>query len=481
MRGWPAAARGSGVGGRPVPGDEVQALLRQLPSVDRVVAEVRARGRVTPVGHAFLVQVAREVVAEHRAALQDGRAPGVDPERLLEAVESRILAATHPSLRRVVNATGVLLHTNLGRAPLAPEAQQALLEAAGACNLELDLASGTRGSRQDHVAGLLRRLTGAEAALVVNNNAAAVLLTLSALAAGRDVVVARSEQVEIGGSFRMPEVMRAAGVRLVEVGTTNRVRLSDYESALSPQTALLLKVHRSNFRVVGFVSDVPVPELADLARRAGLPLAYDLGSGALVDLRARGLPYEPTAPQAVREGADLVLFSGDKLLGGPQAGVVVGRADLVDVLRRHPLYRVVRMDKLDLAALEATLRLYLDPGTVWERVPVLRMLGASVDSLRARAEALARSFTRLGARAESTPCDSEAGGGSLPGTVLPSWGVSLHHPSLPAHALAAALRAASPPVLARVQDDAVLLDLRSVLPEDDPVLEASVAAVLTRR
>lgn len=463
-----------------LPRDEVQQLLRQLPSVDRLVAQVRARGRVLRVAHEFLVQVAREVVAEHRAALQDGRVPEVDAERMLETVESRILAAAHPSLRKVVNATGVLLHTNLGRAPLAAEAQRAVQEASGTCNLELDLASGTRGSRQDHVEELLRRLTGAQASVVVNNNAAGVHLALSALASGREVVVSRSEQVEIGGSFRMPEVMRAAGVRLVEVGTTNRVRLSDYEAALSLQTALLLKVHRSNFRLVGFVSDVSVSELAGLARRVGLPLVYDLGSGALVDLRSRGLPYEPTVPEAVREGADLVLFSGDKLLGGPQAGIVVGRTDLVEVLRRHPLYRAVRMDKLDLAALEATLRLYLDPETAWERVPVLRMLGASEDRLRARAQALARSFGQLGVQAEPVPCESEAGGGSLPGAVLPSWGVRVWQASGSPQALAAALRAASPPVLARVQGDAVLLDLRSVLPEDDSVLEASVAAVLTQ-
>ncbi len=236
------------------------------------------------------------------------------------------------SLRRVLNATGVLLHTNLGRAPLAPEAQRAVLEASGACTLELDLRSGARGSRQDHVAPLLCQLTGAEGALVVNNNAAAVLLTLSALAAGREVVIARSEQVEIGGSFRMPDVMRIAGVRLVEVGTTNRVRLADYESAITPDTALLLKVHRSNFRLIGFVSDVSLRELVHLGRQRGIPVVYDLGSGVLVDFRDRGLPYEPTVPEAVEEGCDLVLFSGDKLLGGPQAGLIVGRAQPIERL-----------------------------------------------------------------------------------------------------------------------------------------------------
>jgi len=459
---------------------EAQGFLRQLPSVEWVVAQVEARGRAAAVGRPFLVQVAREVLAERRGALRRGAAWEVDREELVQTVESRVLAASHPSLRKVVNATGVLLHTNLGRSPLALEARQAVLEAAGACNLELDLASGSRGSRQDHVAELLRRLTGADSALVVNNNAAGVLLTLAALAAGREVVVARSEQVEIGGSFRMPEVMRAAGVRLVEVGTTNRVRLADYESALTPETALVLKVHRSNFQLVGFVADVSVTELAELARRAGVPLVYDLGSGALVDLRSRGLPYEPTVQEAVREGADLVLFSADKLLGGPQAGVLVGRAELLEVLRRHPLYRVVRIDKLDLAALEATLRLYLDPERVWERVPVLRMLGASVVSLRARAEELAQKAVSLGAHAQAVPCESEAGGGSLPGSALPSWGVRLRHPSLSAQALSAALRAGDPPVLTRVQDEAVLVDLRSVLPEDDPILEGSLVAVLAR-
>jgi len=459
---------------------EARGILRQLPSVEWVVAQVEARGRTGAVGRPVLVQVAREVLAERRSALRGGAAEDVDREELVQAVESRVLATTHPSLRRVVNATGVLLHTNLGRSPLAVEARQAVLEAAGTCNLELDLASGSRGSRQDHVAELLRRLTGADGALVVNNNAAGVFLTLAALAAGRQVVVARSEQVEIGGSFRMPEVMRAAGVRLVEVGTTNRVRLADYEAALTADTALLLKVHRSNFRLVGFVADVSVTELAQLARRAGVPLVYDLGSGALVDLRSRGLPYEPTVQEAVREGADLVLFSADKLLGGPQAGVLVGRVDLLDVLRGHPLYRVVRIDKLDLAALEATLRLYLDPERAWERVPVLRMLGASVASLRARAEQLAHRAARLGAQAQAVPCESEAGGGSLPGSALPSWGVRLRHPSLSAQALSAALRAGDPPVLTRVQDEAVLVDLRSVLPEDDAVLEGSLAKVLAR-
>jgi L-seryl-tRNA(Ser) seleniumtransferase len=436
------------------------------------------RDDVRGVAHAILVRLVREVVEEVRAELQRGDRERVDLMDLAEAVEDRLRVLVHPSLRRVLNATGALLHTNLGRAPLAPEARSAVLEAAGACNLELDLASGERGSRQDHVTSLLRRLTGAEGALVVNNNAAAVLLALSALASGREVVVARSEQVEIGGSFRMPDVMRAAGVRLVEVGTTNRVYLRDYEAAITPDTALLLKVHRSNFRIVGFVADVPVQELVSLGRRAGIPVMYDLGSGGMVDLRTRGLPYEPSVPEAVASGCDLVLFSGDKLLGGPQSGILVGRTSLLERLRTHPLYRVVRVDKLDLAALEATLRLYLDPETAWQRIPVLRMLGASVEDLQERATRLARRLREVGVAAEAVPSQAEAGGGSLPGVVLPSYAVRLRHPSLPAHALASRLRTASPPILARVQEEAVLLDLRSVLPEDDPDLEAGLVAVL---
>jgi len=452
--------------------------LRQLPSVDRVLSVLRMRDDVRGVAHAILVRLVREVVEEVRTELQRGDRERVDLMDLAEAVEDRLRVLVHPSLRRVLNATGALLHTNLGRAPLAPEARSAVLEAAGACNLELDLASGERGSRQDHVTSLLRRLTGAEGALVVNNNAAAVLLALSALASGREVVVARSEQVEIGGSFRMPDVMRAAGVRLVEVGTTNRVYLRDYEAAITPDTALLLKVHRSNFRIVGFVADVPVQELVSLGRRAGIPVMYDLGSGGMVDLRTRGLPYEPSVPEAVASGCDLVLFSGDKLLGGPQSGILVGRTSLLERLRTHPLYRVVRVDKLDLAALEATLRLYLDPETAWQRIPVLRMLGASVEDLQERAMRLARRLREVGVAAEAVPSQAESGGGSLPGVVLPSYAVRLRHPSLPAHALAFRLRTASPPILARVQEEAVLLDLRSVLPEDDPDLEAGLVAVL---
>lgn len=289
-----------------------------------------------------------------------------------------------------MNATGVVVHTNLARAPLAPEAVAAVLGAAGYCNLEMDLTAGRRGSRQDHVEPLLRRLTGAEAALAVNNNAAAVLLVLAALAAGRGVVVSRGELVEVGGSFRIPDVMAQSGARLAEVGTTNRTRLDDYRRAIGPETALLLKVHRSNYRLVGFTEEVELGELAGLAREAGVPLVLDAGSGALVDLSPFGVTGEPVVGQALAAGADLVTASGDKLLGGPQAGLILGRADLVERCRRHPLARALRVDKLCLAALEGTLRLYLDPERALRAVPVLAMIAAPVEEVERRARALAR-------------------------------------------------------------------------------------------
>jgi L-seryl-tRNA(Ser) seleniumtransferase len=451
--------------------------LRALPSVERVLETLDARRMLEGLSRQVAAEIVRDVVEAHRASLLAGAVDTVDPDSLLRQIERKINLAMRPSIRRVLNASGVLLHTNLGRAPLADDALRAIEESAGSVNLELNLGIGRRASRQDHVVSLLVRLTGAQGALVVNNNAAAVFLVLTALAAAREVVVSRGEQVEIGGSFRMPDVMRASGARLVEVGTTNRVHLADYEAGLGPDTALLVKVHRSNFRLVGFVSDVPVADLAALGRRAGVPVFYDLGSGALVDLRSRGLPHEPTVQEAVTSGADLVTFSGDKLLGGPQAGVVVGRRDLVDRVRSHPLYRAIRIDKLDLAALEATLRLYLDPDRAWGRVPVLRMLAAGTDELRSRSERVAAAIRKAlpSWDVRVMPTEAEVGGGSLPGAVLPSFAVALRHPEVDADSWAARLRTGQPAVLPRIQDGAVLLDLRSLLPEHDDELVAAVA------
>jgi len=419
--------------------------LRDLPSVDEL-----ARGLDDPLA----VAAARTVLDRAREEIRAGAEPGDLAERL--AAELRAVRA--PSLRRVLNATGVIVHTNLGRAPLAAEAIAQVVETArGYSNLELDLTEGTRGSRQDHVAALLRRLTGAEAALVVNNNAAAVLLALAALGEGREVVVSRGELIEIGDGFRIPDVLMRSGARLVEVGTTNRTRTKDYEKAIGPNTALLLRVHQSNFRVVGFTELPRLEELAALARRHGLPLVDDQGSGALTEL-----PGEPTAKQSLATGSDLVCFSGDKLLGGPQAGIVVGRADLVEQLRRHPLQRAMRADKLTLAALEGTLRLYLDAP---ERIPVLRMLGQDAGTVRVRAERLA---SLVGGTVEETV--GRVGGGALPLAELPSFACAVEE------SLAAPLRHGEPPVVGVVRDGKLLLDCLTLADAEVDEVAAAVSA-----
>ncbi len=379
---------------------------------------------------------------------------------IVDAVLVEIGRARQPSLRRVLNATGVLIHTNLGRAPLAEAALARVAEVgAGYSNLEYDLERGERGSRQDHLGALLQRLTGAEAALVVNNNAAAVLLALAALAEGREVIVSRGELIEIGDGFRIPDVLARSGARLVEVGTTNRTRAADYERAIGPESAVLLRVHQSNFRVVGFTERPELGELAAIAKRSGLPLVDDLGSGALARIGD-----EPTPADSLRAGTDLVCFSGDKLLGGPQAGIVVGRADLVEQLRRHPLQRALRADKLTLAALEGTLALALDPSTR-DEVPVLRMFHEPVEAVRARAERLAE---LVGGEVEETV--ARVGGGALPLAELPSCACAVEE------ALAEPLRLGEPPVIAVVRDGRTLLDCRTLTdPEVDEVARAVVA------
>jgi L-seryl-tRNA(Ser) seleniumtransferase len=424
--------------------------LRDLPSVDEL-----ARESDDPLA----IEAARMVLA---AAREEIRA-GLDPGDLGERLRGEVAGARKPSLRRVLNATGVIVHTNLGRAPLAEAALERVYEAArGYSNLELDLSSGTRGSRQDHVASILRRLTGAEAALVVNNNAAAVLLALAALAEGRDVIVSRGELIEIGDGFRIPDVLARSGARLVEVGTTNRTRASDYEQAVGPETALLLRVHQSNFRVVGFTEQPRLEELAAVARRHGLPLVDDLGSGALAASNSALLADEPSARDALAAGADLVCFSGDKLLGGPQAGIAAGRADLVERLRRHPLQRALRADKLTLAALEGTLQLHLEmPG----RIPVLRMLGEDPVTVRARAERLA---ALVGGELEDTV--ARVGGGALPLAELPSFACAVEEE------LAAPLRSSEPPVIGIIRDGRLLLDCRTLADDDVEHVAAAVTA-----
>ena len=430
--------------------------LRNLPAVDELLRDPRLAGEP----HGLAVAAARAALAAAREAILAGQ----EPDDLATAAAVALAEARAARLRRAVNATGVIVHTNLGRAPLAAAAMERVAEiGAGYSNLEYDTESGARGSRQDHVAPVLRRLTGAEGALVVNNCAAAVLLALAALAEGREVVVSRGELVEIGDGFRIPDVLVRSGARLVEVGTTNRTRAADYEQAIGPETAALLRVHPSNYRIVGFTERPSLGELAAVARRHGLPLVEDLGSGLL-------LPFgdEPTAGAALAAGADLVCFSGDKLLGGPQAGIVVGRADLIERLRRHPLQRALRADKLTLAALEGTLQLYLDPTRALREVPVLRMLGEDVALVRARAERLAAA---VGGEVEETV--ARAGGGTLPLAELPSFACAVEEP------LAEALRLGEPPVVGVVRDGRCLLDCRTLTDAEADIVAAAVRAART--
>ncbi|HJW89609.1 MAG TPA: L-seryl-tRNA(Sec) selenium transferase [Anaerolineales bacterium] len=446
--------------------------LRLLPSVDQLLQTPQADEWIEAYGRPLTVQAIRQTLEEVRAgsATQD-EVP--DRQALLERSQALLEDYTAATLRPVINATGVVLHTNLGRAPLSRAALQAMQAVSrGYSNLEYDLDAGKRGSRAVHAEALLKRLTGAEAALVVNNNASAVLLVLTALARRRAVVVARSQLVEIGGGFRIPDILKQSGARLVEVGTTNRVHLSDFEQAIEEHSAaLVLRAHRSNFQIVGFTSEPSLEEMAQAAHQAGLALVDDLGSGSLLDTRTYGLGHEPTVHESLEVGSDLVCFSGDKLLGGPQAGIIAGRADLVSRLKKHPLARAMRADKLCLAALSATLLHYLKDEAERE-IPVWRMISAPVEKLRARAESWIQALG-MGA---VIPGRSTIGGGSLPGETLPTYLVALSLAS-PNQALAR-LRRSTPPIIARLQDDRVVLDPRSVLPDEDGDLLESLRSTL---
>jgi L-seryl-tRNA(Ser) seleniumtransferase len=453
------AKRGEGE----VPG-AVEERLRRLPSVERLASSLDG------VPHAVATAAAREELAELRRRIRAGDPVEPDVAVLREVAAQRARRLARGSLRPVINATGVILHTNLGRAPLAPRAAEAAARVGVTySNLELDLDSGERGSRQAHLESLLREVTGAEAALAVNNNAAAVLLALAALAAGREVVIGRGQLVEIGGSFRIPEILERSGALLVEVGTTNRTRGADYESAIGPETAAIMRVHQSNFRTVGFVEEASLGQLHALARTHGLALIDDLGSGALARIGD-----EPTVRQSVEAGADLVCWSADKLLGGPQAGVIVGSAVTVDLCRTHPLARALRLDKLQVAALEATLRLYRDEGPA--AIPALAMLNADEDELGARAQRMADA---IGPGATVIRSASRAGGGSLPLTELGGPVCAVEHRSVRADALAGALRRGEPPVVARVEDGRVLLDPRTMSDADAEQVAAAVRRLLT--
>ena len=432
-----------------------------LPSVDRLLEEPALAVAAEEYGRSEALAGARKALADARRVLGAGRA--LDPTGLGPVAAAHIAARARPSLRRVFNLTGVVLHTNLGRAPLPEEAIAAVAAAAGNCNLEYDLETGRRGDRDSHVEALLTELTGAEAATVVNNNAAAVLLVLNSLSAGRDTLVSRGELVEIGGSFRMPEIMARAGARMVEVGTTNRTHASDFEAAIGPETGCVMKVHTSNYEVVGFTASVPDDRLACIAEAAGVPYAVDLGAGQLVDLARYGLPQEPMPGHALADGAGLATFSGDKLLGGPQAGIIVGRADLVAAIKNNPMRRAMRLGKLSLAALEAVLRLYRDPDRLAERLPALRILTRPVEEIEAQAHRLASAMEG----AEVVTVASQIGSGSLPVERLESRALALSGPGGKAlEARAAAFRRLPIPVIGRISEGRLLFDLRTLDDED---------------
>jgi L-seryl-tRNA(Ser) seleniumtransferase len=451
---------------------------RLIPSLERLLESEAFVPILETHPRGLVVQQLRTELDRVRRELGEGVDPGAlrggveDPRLYATGVEERLCVSDIPSLRAVINGTGVILHTNLGRAPLAESALDAIASVArGYANLEYDLEAGSRGSRYDHCTDLLRELTGAGGALVSNNGAAALVLALHTLALGRTVLVSRGELVEIGGGFRIPDILESSGAVLVEVGSTNRTRLEDYRAASAKcDPAMILKVHRSNFRITGFTEEAALEELVGLGAELGVPVVYDLGSGLLADPQLLGLPPEPGPAENVATGADIVVFSGDKLLGGPQAGLLVGKAEWIGRMRKNPLCRAVRVDKTALAGLEATLQLYRDPETALREIPVLAMLSASPEALRERAEALAANLSAGGVAGEVGEMSSVVGGGTYPGVELESYGVRVEPREGGADPLAARLRSASVPLVGRVEDGAFWVDLRTVLPWQDPVV-----------
>jgi L-seryl-tRNA(Ser) seleniumtransferase len=478
------------------------ALLRRLPQVEKLLQSEGASALIERYSRPEVLRALRGVLDGLRAeilAIGRGDGNGKAAAGAIEAVERRLGAPSlldaaraelegrrRPYHRRVINGTGVILHTGLGRAVLAADAAAALSEALGGYTLvEIDAASGERNRREGFVAALLSELTGAESATVVNNNAGATLIILAALARGREVVISRGQLVEIGGSFRIPKVMEESGARLVEVGATNRTYIEDYREAIGPETGLLLQVHTSNYEIAGFARHTPLAELVALGREHGLPVVSDLGSGCFLDLSPFGFRREPLVRDSVEAGADLVCFSGDKLLGGPQAGIIIGKRPWVERIRAHSLFRALRVDKLTLIALEATLRLYRDPERLVAALPTLRMIALDAGELRRRVERFRRSLIRRlggerpGLELECVPSSAQAGSGSLPAQELPSWALALRFDGIGAERLAAALRTGEPPVFCRIQDERALFDFRTILIEDEEPLAGALARIAT--
>jgi L-seryl-tRNA(Ser) seleniumtransferase len=441
-------------------------LLREIPSVDRLLKHPRCEILLTRYNRDYVTQKCRQALDQLRAAIRQGRSAAAGDDSLIDGVEALISAEIRPGHIRVVNATGTILHTNLGRALLAPQAIEAMSAVARyPVNLEFDLAAGKRGRREETLQNLLVELTGAEAATVVNNNAAAVLLALNTFAQGKEVIVSRGELIEIGGAFRIPEIMAKSGATLREVGSTNRTHPADYESAINENTALLLKVHTSNYKVVGFTAEVGLEELVATGKRHKLPVMEDLGSGAFVDLSRYGLPKEPLVAERIAAGADIVTFSGDKILGGPQAGLMAGRKDLIERVNKNHLQRALRCGKVTLAALEATLRLYRQHPDITQAIPTLKAFARPLDDIRATGEAAsARLSAALGRefRIDLEESTSQVGSGALPTEELPTFVIAIAHEKLSAGAIAARFRSADPPIIGRIKDDRFLLDLRTI-------------------
>jgi len=458
-------------------------LFKNIPKVDKVMEWPGVKELFATHPRQIVVDAIRMTLESLRAATVRGEtdAETFEENALIRRILIELEKGQDPALRRVINATGVIIHTNLGRAPLAETVIDAVRDAAsGYCNLEFDLEKGVRGSRSARVEELLRRLIGAEAAIVVNNNAAAVLLALSSLARGKEVIVSRGELVEIGGSFRIPDVMTQSGALLREVGTTNRTHPRDYRSAVTPDTALLLKIHTSNFKVVGFTTSVSVAELSDIGRDTGMPVMVDAGSGNILDLAALGIQDEPTVSEYLDGGADVVTFSGDKLLGGPQAGIIVGKRACLDAMKTHPLYRALRVDKLTLAALDATLRLYADERQAMLMIPVLRMLTMRPEELVARARLFARRMRRalpIAVSVKAIPGFSQVGGGSVPEVGLPTTLVSVSIPGITPQQLDLRLRTGSSPIVGRISQGEFLLDVRTISDAEMPVIVAALSSI----
>ncbi len=456
-------------------------LLRKIPKVDDILKNAGWRALIQ-LPESLTKDMLREVLDELRAAIRQGETDAIPsiPD-IIEETKRRTVALTQPTLRKVINGTGVIIHTNLGRSPLAPFAVERLTAvASGYSNLEYDLVKGERGDRYEHCLSILTRLTGAESALIVNNNAAAVLLVLNTLSEGKEVIISRGELIEIGGSFRIPEVMEKSGAVLREVGTTNRTFIEDYERAVNERTGLLMKAHTSNYRIRGFVHEAGSEELANLAVRRNIPFYFDTGSGLLSPFQDKSRFSEPSIVEEVGKKVDIISFSGDKLLGGPQAGIILGKSVLVHEMKNNPLTRALRPDKFTLSALEATLLLYLEPEKATREIPILRMLFESEEKLRKRAARIARLLRRDGAKAavEVVSLQSEVGGGSLPDTFITSFGISVSPSGMSVQGLEQKLREQPVPVIARIEKDRLLIDMRTVREEDEALLASEVAAVL---